>query len=42
MSKLKSFLAHPTTCTLGSMFMTANCVLFGFALILAILSWGLR
>jgi hypothetical protein len=42
MNKLKSFLAHPTTHTLGIMFLTGSCVLFGFTLILAILSYVSR
>jgi hypothetical protein len=42
MNKLKAFIGHPTTRALGSMFVTGNCVLFGFALILAILSYVSR
>ena len=42
MNKLKSLLAHPTTRTLGIMFLTGNCVLFGFAFILEILSYVSR
>jgi hypothetical protein len=38
MNKLKTFVAHPTTRTFASMFVTGNCVLFGSVLIVAILS----
>ncbi|HXO96890.1 MAG TPA: hypothetical protein VN857_09915 [Chthoniobacterales bacterium] len=38
MKKLKTFLAHPTTRTLGNMFVTGGSVLFGFTLIVAIFS----
>jgi Trk-type K+ transport system membrane component len=38
MNKLKKFVAHPTTRALGAMLVTASCVLFGFLLIVAILS----
>ena len=38
MNKLKTFLANRTTRTLGAMSVTGNCVLFGFTLIVAILS----
>jgi hypothetical protein len=38
MDKLKTFLANPTTRMLGTMFVTGSCVLFGFTLIVAILS----
>jgi hypothetical protein len=42
MNKLKTFVAHPTTRTLASMFVTGNCVLFGSVLIVAILSYVSR
>jgi hypothetical protein len=42
MKKAKTFLAHPTTRTLGNMLMTGGGVLFGFAFILKILSVLLR
>jgi hypothetical protein len=38
MDKLKTFLANPTTRMLGTIFVTGSCVLFGFTLIVAILS----